>query len=164
MVDPSGDQQEVERRTQLAMLGQNRGPLAPEDRLSVGRGRTSRNDRKRCWRKGTAPRKAQDVQEAGRLVEQLRQAVLVYQLRQELSRWGRVNAFWVGIATTGDKQPSHTHGCKYPPINFAINTDGRSLRMVFFGLSLSRCAWAPRPSSGQLLYLSAPYPFFSSPP
>ena len=67
--------------------------------------------------------KAQDAQEVGRLVEQLRQTILIYQVRRDLSCQDRINVFGIGVTTTINKQPSRTAGCKLFPINFVIGAD-----------------------------------------
>jgi len=55
-VDPNEDQQEVERRTQLARLVANQTRhLASKKRSFVGPWKTSHNDRKPYWRRARAP-------------------------------------------------------------------------------------------------------------
>ena len=54
MVDANEDQQEVERRTQLARLVQSQTPLVHKDRLSIGLWKTLHNNPKPCWQRGSA--------------------------------------------------------------------------------------------------------------
>lgn len=69
--------------------------------------------------------KTQDSQEVGRLVERLRQAILIYQVCYAQSLPNRANAFGTGIPTTVNKQPSRTVGSKLPSIHFAVLADGQ---------------------------------------
>ena len=68
------------------------------------------------------------------IVEQLRQAILIYQVSTaEGCRSSQVNAFWIAVATTRYRQPGHTIGCEFPYSIFTVvRTDGRSLNAVVF--------------------------------
>ena len=59
-----------------------------------------------------------------KLVEELRQAILLYQVRTvENCLSTRVDAFWTAVATTFDRQSSHAVDCESPFNLFAIRTD-----------------------------------------
>ena len=61
-----------------------------------------------------------------KLVQELRQAVLLYQVGTVGSqRSSRANVFGIAIATKVDRQSDHTVSCEFAPCVFIIRTDGR---------------------------------------
>ena len=63
-----------------------------------------------------------------KLVEELRQAVLIYQVGTVGSqRSSQADVFGTAIATTVDRQSGHAVGCEFPPDVFIIRTDGLSV-------------------------------------
>ena len=77
--------------------------------------------------------KTQDSSTVVKLIEELRQAILIYQVGTIGSlRSGRVNAFGIAIAAAINRQPSRTVDCKFPHVVFTIGTDGGSPSKVFF--------------------------------
>jgi len=87
-VDPNGDQQEVERRSQMARLVSNQFSRHEKPILC----RTLEDITQRSQTllaKGKFTRfldKAQDAQEVRRLIEQVRQAILIYQVGTKTRR------------------------------------------------------------------------------
>jgi len=81
-VDPNGDQQEVERRSQMARLVSSRP--SRYERPILCRSLEDITQRSQALlAKGKCIRfldKAQDVQEVGRLIEQLQRTILIYQV------------------------------------------------------------------------------------
>ena len=72
--------------------------------------------------------KSKDSGKVVKLVEELRQAILIYQVGKVGSeRSSQANVFGIAIATTVDRQSGHAVGCKLPPSVFTIRTDGRSI-------------------------------------
>jgi hypothetical protein len=72
--------------------------------------------------------KTQDSSAVVKLIEELRQAILIYQVGTIGSlRSGRINAFEIAIAAAIDRQPGRTVDCRFPPIVFMIGTDGQSI-------------------------------------
>ena len=70
--------------------------------------------------------KKQDSGMIVKLVEELRQAILIYQVGTvQNCRSSRVDDFWIVVATTVYRQSGHTVGCKYPPNVFTVQIDGR---------------------------------------
>ena len=71
--------------------------------------------------------KKQDSGMIVKLVEELRQAILIYQVGTvENRRSTRVNASRVAVATTVYRQSSHSIDCESPPNVVTVGTDGRS--------------------------------------
>jgi hypothetical protein len=65
--------------------------------------------------------KTQDSSKVVKLIEELRQAILIYQVGTIGSlRSGRANAFGIAIAAAINRQPSRAVDCKFPPIVFTI--------------------------------------------
>ena len=77
--------------------------------------------------KGKAARlldKTQDSSTVVKLIEELRQAILMYQVCTIGSLIsGRVNAFEIAIAAAIDRQPGRAVDCRFSPIVFAPGTD-----------------------------------------
>ena len=80
--------------------------------------------------KGKAARILDQRRDSGaivKLVEELRQAILLYQVGTiEHCRSTRVNVFWTVVATAVYRRSGHTVNCKFPPNAFAIGTNRRS--------------------------------------
>ena len=71
-----------------------------------------------------------------KLVEQLRQAVLMYQVgTADGCRSSQVDAYWVAVATTIYRQSGHTSDCKSPPTVFTLGVDGRSIESSLLSTS-----------------------------
>ena len=72
--------------------------------------------------------KKRDSGKVVKLVEELRQAILIYQVGTVGSeRSSQADMFSIAIATTVDRQSGHTVDCKLPPSVFTIRTDGLSI-------------------------------------
>ena len=69
--------------------------------------------------------KKRDSGKVVKLVEELRQAILIYQVGTIGSqRSNQADVFGIDIATTVNRQPGDAVGCKLPPNIFIIRTDG----------------------------------------
>lgn len=71
--------------------------------------------------------KMRDSQKVAKLVEDLQQAILIYQvgtIHQEPRESGMAYTFRIAIAAAIDKQPGLAVDCKPPPIVLFIGTDG----------------------------------------
>jgi hypothetical protein len=82
-VDPNDDQREIERRTQLARLVLNNRSPRPEESILCRSLEAIAQQSQTILAKGKGTRfldKAQDAGEAGRLIDQLQQAILIYQV------------------------------------------------------------------------------------
>ena len=68
--------------------------------------------------------KTQDSSAVVKLIEELRQAILIYQVGDIGSlRLARVDAFGIAIAAAINRQSSRTVDCKFFPVVFAVRTD-----------------------------------------
>jgi len=87
-VDPSGDQQEVERRSQMARLVSNQ--LSRHERPILCRSLEDIAERSQALlAKGKFTRvldKSQDAQDVRRLIEQVQQTILIYQVGTKTCR------------------------------------------------------------------------------
>ena len=89
-----------------------------------------------------------------RLVEQLRQAILIYQVSTaEGCRSSRVEAFWIAIATTRYRQPGHTIGCEFPTVSSPSSElmGDHSMQSSFSAFSKRREVQQPTESVSSLL-------------
>ena len=77
--------------------------------------------------------KTQDSSTIVKLIEELRQAILIYQVGTIGSLISdRVNTFGIAIAAAINRQPSRTVDCRSPPIVFTVGTDRDWSSKVFF--------------------------------
>jgi len=68
--------------------------------------------------------KTQDSSAVVKLIEELRQTILIYQVGNIGSlRLARVDAFGIAIAAAINRQPSRTVDCKFFPVVFTIVTN-----------------------------------------
>ena len=120
-VSPDNDREEVERRSQLAKLVSHLAPLLRQ-RLTLYRSLEDIGMRSLALAgKGKLARaldKAQDSQEIIKLVEELRQAILVYQVstRDGDSHSRESSTRGTGVTTTVDIQPGRPIECEFPPL------------------------------------------------
>ena len=79
--------------------------------------------------------KKKDLGKVVKLVEELQQAILIYQVGTVGSeRSSQADVFGIAIATTVDRQSGHPVGCKLPPNIFIIRTDGRSTELSLLSM------------------------------
>ena len=125
--NPDNDREEVERRSQLAKFVSHLAPL-PRQRPTLYRSLEDIGMRSLALAgKGKLARaldKAQDSQEIIKLVEELRQAILVYQVssrgRGSHSRVSLTRG--TGVTATVDIQPGRPIECKFLPLIFDFET------------------------------------------
>jgi len=89
------------------------GDIEKQSQALLGKGKTAR-----------FLDKTQDSSAVVKLIEELRQTILVYQVGDIGSlRLARVDAFGIAIAAAINRQSSRTVDCKFPPIVFTVGTD-----------------------------------------
>ena len=132
-VSPDDDREEVERRSELAKFVSRLGflthpKLIPHDRSLEDIGTRSLA----LSEKGKVARvldKTQDSQEVIKLVEKLRQAILVYQVSAKRRQSQKPLTRGVGVTTAVDIQPGHPSDCEFPPL---ISDPGTKLVVGWF--------------------------------
>ena len=124
--NPNDDRDEVERRSELAKFASRLKSLARLQLILYGRSLEDIGKRSLALsEKGKIPRvldKTQDSGEVIKLVEELRRAILVYQVSARHRRSRKSLTRGAGVAAAVDIQPGRPFDCKFLPLGFDLET------------------------------------------
>jgi len=95
------------------VIGRSLGDIEKRSQALLGKGKTAR-----------LLDKTQDSSAVVKLIEELRQAILIYQVGNiESLRLARVDVFGIAIAAAINRQPSCTVDCKFSTVVFTVGTN-----------------------------------------